>query len=452
MANRVDQDSPIHAAKAAPVHPTGAHPTVAHPSVAQPSGPIPARERIQTLDVLRGFALFGILLVNMTYFSFPVQYAMFPHPDSGPINRAAEWLMRFLAEGKFFSLFSLLFGLGFTIQMTRAEAKGVSFVPRYLRRAGVLALFGLLHGLLLWVGDILFYYAILGVLLIFFRRMKFKWVWTWIVMLLLLPALFTSLGYFSYLTTVNEPALEQAVSDQVAAQQAMFEEMAAQAYEVYANGSYLEVTQQRVQDLIFMWAISLFLAPTIFAMFLLGSIFGRKGYIEHAEQHTRLFQKLLIWGGIIGVISNAIYATLILNGSRLEVDLGMFIATWAHTVGAPALMLAYVSAITLGMLNVVWRPRLSVLAPVGRMALTNYLLQSLICTTIFYGYGLGLFGQVGAAAGIVLAIIIYALQIPWSHWWLARFHFGPAEWLWRTLTYGQRQPFRRTQVVAPAAG
>ena len=86
------------------------------------------------------------------------------------------------------------------------------------------------------------------------------------------------------------------------------------------------------------------------------------------------------------------------------------------------------------------------------MALSNYLLQSLICTTIFYGYGLGLFGQVGAAAGIMLTIVIYALQIPWSHWWLARFHFGPAEWLWRTLTYGQRQPFRRTQVVAPAAG
>jgi uncharacterized protein len=105
-------------------------------------------------------------------------------------------------------------------------------------------------------------------------------------------------------------------------------------------------------------------------------------------------------------------------------------------------MLAYVSAITLGMLNPAWQSRLQVLAPVGRMALTNYLLQSLICTTIFYGYGLGFFGQMGSAAGIGLSLLIYFLQIPFSHWWMARFQFGPMEWLWRTLTYGRRQPFR----------
>jgi uncharacterized protein len=145
---------------------------------------------------------------------------------------------------------------------------------------------------------------------------------------------------------------------------------------------------------------------------------------------------------LVGLIGNGIYATGMLTGSRTEANAMMVLATFGQSVGAPLLMLAYVAAITLGMLHPTWQGRLMVLAPVGRMALTNYLLQSLICTTIFYGYGFGLFGTMGAAAGIGLSLLIYVLQIPWSHWWLARFHFGPVEWLWRTLTYGRAQPFR----------
>ena len=407
------------------------------------AGPVTSTERIQTLDVLRGFALFGILLVNMAIFANPVQYAMLPPTESSALDRAATWLVRFLAEGKFFSLFSFLFGLGFTIQMARAEAKGQRFIPRYLRRAAVLLLIGLVHGIFIWVGDILTYYAILGVLLLFFRHMKIKWVWTWVVVLSLLPSLLSLLGSISWQMGMagNPELVEQTILEQ----EQMFKGMIAQAYQVYANGSFVEITQQRVSDLVFMWLISLFIAPTIFAMFLLGSIFGRKGYLHNAAEHTTLFRRLLLWGGPVGLIGNAIYASLIAAGSRTELTWGTTLATFGQAIGAPALMLAYMSAITLGMLNPTWQPRLQVLAPVGRMALTNYLLQSLICTTIFYGYGFGLFGKMGAAAGIVLTVVIYALQIPWSHWWLARFQFGPVEWLWRTLTYGRRQPFRLAQ-------
>ena len=412
------------------------------PVVAAVSGPVTTAERIQTLDVLRGFALLGILLVNMAFFVHPIQFMMLPQAESGALDHAAAWLVRFLAEGKFFSLFSFLFGLGFTIQMARAEAKGEHFVPRYLRRAGVLLIFGLLHGMLIWVGDILFYYAILGVLLIFFRHMKFKWVWTWVVVLILLPALFTTLGVVALQMANSSVEGHQIVEQQMAAQQEVYGQMAAQAYEVYGNGTFWEVTQQRIGDLMFMWLLSLFIAPSILAMFLIGSVFGRKGYIHNAAQHTRLFRNLLLWGGIVGVIGNGLYATLILNAPRSQPDWSTMVGTYGQAFGAPALMLAYVSAITLGMLNPTWQPRLLVLAPVGRMALTNYLLQSLICTTIFYGYGFGLFGKVGAAAGFGLSLLIYLLQIPWSHWWMARFHFGPVEWLWRTLTYGRAQPFR----------
>jgi uncharacterized protein len=412
------------------------------PATVTTPGPVQPGERIQTLDVLRGFALLGILLVNIHLFAHPVQYALLPQVHSGPIDRAADWFVRFAAEGKFYSLFSFLFGLGFTIQMIRAEAKGARFVPVYLRRAGVLLLFGLLHGLLLWVGDILFYYAILGLLLLFFRRMKLKWVGTWIVILILLPPLFVMLGWIGIEMGRQNPQVAAQIEAQFAGQSAAVEAQVAEAYRVYRSGDYAEITLQRGQDLLYMWTVSLFLAPSILAMFLIGLLFGRQEYIRNAAQHKRLFRRLLIWGGAIGLLANGIYATFVLDAIRDQPDLPLVIATFGQAIGAPLLALAYMSAITLAMQHPTWQSRLQLLAPVGRMALTNYLLQTLICTTLFYGYGFGLFGQIDTATGVVLAVVIFLLQIPLSHWWMARFRFGPAEWLWRTLTYGRRQPMR----------
>ncbi|MFN3335730.1 MAG: DUF418 domain-containing protein, partial [Caldilinea sp.] len=155
------------------------------------------------------------------------------------------------------------------------------------------------------------------------------------------------------------------------------------------------------------------------------------------------FRKLLIWGLIVGLIGNAIYATLIMGVPRYNLSTELVIAMIAQGIGAPLLMLAYVSAICLLALRPAWGRRLQVLAPVGQMALTNYLLQSIIATTIFYGYGLALFGKVGAAWGIVLTVVIYLLLIPFSHWWMKRFLYGPAEWLWRSMTYWKWQPMHR---------
>lgn len=142
-------------------------------------------------------------------------------------------------------------------------------------------------------------------------------------------------------------------------------------------------------------------------------------------------------------LSLSLYATLILPISRIEMTWRQLLATVAQGIGAPFLMLAYVSALCLLVLSSDWSKRLQVLAPAGQMALTNYLTQSIICTLIFYGYGLGLFGKMGEAMGIGLTIVIYLLQIPFSHWWMKRFKYGPAEWLWRSLTYGKLQPMKR---------
>ncbi|GAB6274237.1 MAG: hypothetical protein STSR0004_11000 [Peptococcaceae bacterium] len=153
----------------------------------------------------------------------------------------------------------------------------------------------------------------------------------------------------------------------------------------------------------------------------------------------------MVWGLILGLGGNALYATLILSMLRIEPTWPLLLATAGQSIGAPLLMLAYVSAFCLLVLAPGWRERLKVLAPVGQMALTNYLTQSIVCTLVFYGYGLGLFGKIGAATGIGLTIVFYLLQIPISHWWMKYFQYGPAEWLWRSLTYGRPMPMKKSR-------
>ncbi|MEX1020401.1 MAG: DUF418 domain-containing protein [Litorilinea sp.] len=420
-------------------------PTQASAPEKPPAGtisPTARTERIQVLDILRGFALLGILLVNMAIFINPVYYVLVARPPVGGVDAAVEWGIRFFAEGKFYSLFSFLFGLGFTIIMTRAQARGVRFVPLQMRRLLVLLVLGLIHAVLIWVGDILTYYALLGMLLLLFRNTSPKWLRRWAVIMLLLPLLFTVLGTASLELARMSPDGTEIMASIAEEQATYYADATAQAETVYAQGNFLEITRQRWADAIFMWTVSLFIAPSVFAMFLLGAWFGKREIFRDLPAHRPLFRRLLIWGGIVGVIGNALYAMLIMHGNRNLPDLNMLIATVGQTFGAPALMLFYLAAITLLSQHAVWGPRLAILAPVGRMALTNYLLQSIICTLIFYGYGLGLFGQVSPTAGLILTLVIYLAQIPWSHWWLRRYRFGPVEWLWRTLTYGKPQPMR----------
>jgi uncharacterized protein len=155
-----------------------------------------------------------------------------------------------------------------------------------------------------------------------------------------------------------------------------------------------------------------------------------------------LWRKVFVWGAVLGIIGNLLYVTLARTGNPLEPTLISLLGMVGYIIGAPALSLCYASGLVLLTQNERWYARLAPLAAVGRTALSNYLLQTLIATSIFYGYGLGLYGQIGPAFGILLTLAIFGLQIPLSNWWVERFRFGPAEWLWRTLTYGKLQPMR----------
>lgn len=408
--------------------------------------PVPQTERIQIVDILRGFALFGILLVNMAIFSNPFQAILFPADPAMPwYDWAATWLIHFLAEGKFYAMFSMLFGLGMILLMERIEARGRRFVPFYMRRLLALLLIGIVHAFLIWPGDILILYALLGFPLLLFRKARPRTLLIWAVILIAIPLIFTAAATGLVAMGSMTPEGAQMIEQSFAATKAGYAADVARGSEIYAGGGFLEITAQRAYDYSSMGLISFFvLGFNILAMFLVGAWFGKRRIFADLAAHRPFLRRLLVVGLVMGLLGNAIYATLIMGIPRYDASPELLMATVAQGIGAPLLMLGYVAAISLLTLRPAWGRWLAVLAPVGQMALTNYLLESIIATTIFYGYGLALFGQVGAAWGIVLTVAIYLLLIPFSHWWMKRFRYGPAEWLWRSLTYWKRQPMRRT--------
>ncbi|MFP4440355.1 MAG: DUF418 domain-containing protein [Chloroflexaceae bacterium] len=414
-------------------------------TMAETVAPTQPRERIAIVDILRGFAIFGILLVNMMIFAAPVyQFVLETSPWPGPVNQAAASFIRFTAEGKFFTMFSLLFGLGLTMQMSRAESRSIRFVPLYLRRMFILLLFGLAHVLLFWPGDILTYYAILGTLLLFFRKRSPRTLLIWAVILLIIPMVLNT-GLFGLVALAGStPEGAAIVDEQMALTIAEYKTSYQEALRIYTEGSFAEMAMQRLQDFAFS-TMGIFLNGMFFvilAMFLLGLYVGRRRLLHDIPANLPFFRRVMRWSLVVGLVTNLLYVWLSTLVNPAEFSLPLLLSVVSFVIGAPALCLFYVTALIQLTQNQSWQQRLMPLAAVGRTALSNYLLQTLVCTTIFYGYGLGLMGQVGPALGLLLSITIFSVQVIISNWWVRRFRFGPMEWLWRTATYGKLQPMR----------
>lgn len=341
-----------------------------------------------------------------------------------------SWLISFGFNLKFYVLFSFLFGYGLSVQMTRAAATGAPFAPRYLRRLLGLLLIGLAHAVLLFVGDILVTYALLGVILFLMRNARDRTLLVTAAALVGVTVLVQAAGGAAFALF---PELGGALGPELSGD--------ARAVIDATRGSPAEVIAQRLSEYPATIAFALFgQGPTALAMFLLGLWAGRRRLFERLDDHLPLLRRVLALG-LIGVAGNLVWATLqAVNG--FTVNAVFFFGSAVAFATAPFLSGVYAAGIALADRDPVWRRRLAPLAPVGRMALSNYLLQSLLGAFIFTGYGLGLFERVGAAAGLALSVIIYGVQIPLSAWWLRRFRFGPAEWLLRSFTYGRPQPFR----------
>jgi uncharacterized protein len=405
------------------------------PVAATAQAPVAKGERVQVIDVLRGFALLGILVVNMAAFRGPIfseagaeAGVFFAVPD-----RVAAFLISFGFEQKFYVLFSFLFGYGLAVQMGRAAARGAPFVPRFLRRLFGLLMIGVAHALLLFSGDILVTYALLGVILLLLRNARDRvLLGVAAVLTALLPLVFIVAG--TAFAALPDGGVEPGFQAGALAEA----ESSVEAY----RGSPTEVIGERVREYPGALGFALLAqGPSALAMFLLGLWAGRRRLFERVEDSLSLLRRVLAIGLIVGVPGALIWATFGgLDGFAFGPSFLLAGATDFAT--APFLSAAYVATITLLYRTPAWERRLGFLAPVGRMALSNYLLQSLVGALIFTGYGLGLYGRVGAAGGLVLSVAIFAAQIPLSAWWLRRFDFGPAEWLLRSFTYARLQPIR----------
>jgi uncharacterized protein len=398
-------------------------------------------QRVLAVDVVRGFALLGVLLVNMGFFAAPFHAILLETPWWTALpDRIAEFGVRTLAEGKFYLLFSLLFGVGMSIQMQRAAERGRGFAGYYVRRLLVLLGIGLAHALCLWYGDILTAYALLGFLLLPFRRRRDRTVLIWSGIIYLLPVLI--MGAVAVAVELGRRFAAAEIAREFEGQAAEFRRIAAAAVEVYAHGSWSEIFQQRLIDLAEISVGYVMIGPAVLSMFLLGLYVGRRRILHEPEAHLRLLRGLVYFGLPLGLILNVGHAVGREFTTLAEPSPAGWLVYVALCIGTPLLGFGYAAGLVLLLRTERWRERLRPLAAVGRMALTNYLLQTLICTTVFYSYGLGLFGRVGPAVYVPLALVLYALQVPLSVWWLRRFRFGPMEWVWRTLTYGMPQPLR----------
>ena len=397
--------------------------------------PVQPEDRIQSLDALRGFALFGVLLINMISFTGPLERMMTGQWPGTPHPMLAT-LVSVLVEGKFYCLFSFLFGYGFSLQLSRLDGRGLDSGRIYRRRLMVLILIGLAQGILVWMGDILFAYGCFGFLLMAFRGRQERTLLIWAASLLGLWTLLMLTGTFFTWYGAHTVPVQMAAQAQAQAQKE--QAFMARNIQVYAHGPYGALFKMRLQELAQNYAITfLSVGAQIFAMFLFGAWSGRRGVIARPGDHAPLLRRVLLLGWTFGLAGNLFFVLSLRKGLPGPGNwLGM-LGFAIYMTAVPALTLAY-AATLLKLWQSGWLQGLRRrLAPMGRMALTNYLTHSLVCTNLYYFWGTGRYGSVGLMEVLGVTALIYLAQMAISPLWLSRFRMGPMEWLWRRLTYGR---------------
>lgn len=385
------------------------------------------------LDAVRGLALFGILVVNAPLFFWPSQFiplAAVPAPTF--LDEAANALVRFGFEGKFFTIFSLLFGIGVSLQLSRGHSTGM-----LVRRLALLALFGAVHISLFWWGDILLHYAVLGLALVATRRWPVRRLMRTGLVLLAVPVVvqlgLATLGSLAAMSPEGAAAFESAMAESDASLAAEGQE----AMAVYSGSDLGAAAALRWGDWAFSTVGTFFsgMLLIVVAMFLFGAAAQRSGWLQPAAADR--WRWLFVRTAPVALVANALFAWGSLSGAMYS------FGTWpaalvsiAFVVGAPSGALAITTGAALALREA--GPAARSLAAVGRLALSTYLAQSLVMTTLAYGYGLGLYGTITHGQALGLAGALFALQVPAALLYARRFRFGPAEWLWRVGTYGRR--------------
>ena len=367
--------------------------------------PVQSTERVFEIDVLRGWALFGVLMAYTLWnLGGPAE------SNLGRVDQTLNVALSILIDTKAYTVFAFLFGLGFSIQLNRAATRGVNFVRLYARRLLALLLIGLVHAVLLRNGDILVPYAVTGFLLLVFRNASNKTILVASIVTLIYP----SLARIVWELTGTFP----------------------QRPDTTGMGHFAG----NLAWLRYWYSTAIVYWPGVLPMFLFGLYIGRRRLFENLDSR----RKSIKWALIVGLVSAVLFmaANFMLltgvselsNGHRLVGSVFYKLHSWG-------LATFYCSSILLLLRRNFWRRLFRPIGAVGRMALTNYLLQALLIVPVCTAFNL--YDRVTPTIGVTMAAVVWSLQVPTSVWWLKHFRFGPAEWLWRSLTYGRRQPMRR---------
>ena len=411
------------------------------------AGPVPPVERIYTLDVIRGFALLGILIMNMPYFGM----SFFAETDGTHLwnawwDRGAGTVRDVLFSGKFNSMFSMLFAIGFTIQLERFERRDAEHATSlYLRRIGWLFVFGLIHMCVFWTGDVLHIYALMGLILLALRRVPEKVLWGLFAACLLYPVVVTIIR----LLTTTPADIGQMVS--------VLKTWEETNNVAYGQGSFLDAAREHTRETLFIYSnpstlrYMLGFYIQILMTMLLGLILGRRHFFQHSAQWLPLIKRLQWWFLGAGLVTGVVFGLWEATTTTPNAPSVMrAVSSFCYYLCRVLIMAFYVSLILRAVHSARWRDRLTPMAVAGRMPLTNYMMQTLISTALFYGWGFGLWGKVGPALNLVMAVVIFfGVQVPLSLFWMRRFSYGPMEYFWRVLVYGRTQ--LRSREAASAA-
>lgn len=431
----------------------------------QSAMPVSASERFNSIDTLRGIAVLGILVMNIYGFAMPMAAYSNPLAYGGTewFNIGTWYFTHLFFDQKFMTIFSILFGAGLVMMSTRADARGVKYAGIWYRRNFWLLLIGALHGYLIWFGDILFSYALMGMLIFPLRKRKPRRLI--IVACLMLPVapLFSYAGgvYVDKLQ-VSVAAIEQvqdsgaALSEEQATTleewEAMSvfmgppEEQVRRDIEAYGSNSYADIVVHRAPMVIGMQTqgIVAFLLWRVGGLMLIGMALMKLSVLS-AERSIAFYRKMMLAGYGIG-LPIMLYSIYFVTAHQWDHIFMFRIGMLPNYIGSIFVALGHIAVVMLVVKTGVLTKLMRRFAAVGRMAFTNYLLHSIILTTVFYGYGFGLYGQVPRLWQMAFVVVVIGLQMIVSPLWLRHYRFGPAEWLWRSLTYWRLQPMRREMI------
>ncbi|WP_203339298.1 DUF418 domain-containing protein [Planococcus beijingensis] len=379
--------------------------------------PVSINERVKAIDLMRGFALLGILIINMLAFHSPLSYIDPYKWFNGSLNEGIYMVIDIFIQASFYPLFAMLFGYGLAMQFMRAEARNRPFMPLAVKRLLILLLIGIIHAFLIWYGDILITYAIMGLLLISMIRLPSTWLMAFAAIIYTVPHLLL-LGIM-FLAVAVDPNTYVGYMEIESSLQS------------YQSGSFAEIFSQRLAD----WTYSnnlvnyIVLIATILPFLMVGAAAAKWRLIERTQEKRKLWLVLAIVPLVVG---------LLLKSAPFLFESNYAFVYLQDIFGGPLVAIGYAALIALLAQNAFMQKLLSPLAKVGRMSLTTYITQSVLATLIFYSYGFGLYGQVDLLTGTLIALGIFVGQVIFAELWFEKFQRGPLEIIWRKWTYGNK--------------